>query len=99
MRLAVQACLYYYVGAMPKSIQYTVRGVSQRTDSVLREMAAEEGVSLNTVALSLLDAAADQGAESPRVHDLDSLSGSWVTDPAFDDAVKAFDQIDPSFWR
>lgn len=84
---------------MSKSIQYTLRGVSERTDSVLREMAAEEGVSLNTVALSLLDAATDRGGGSPRAHDLDSLSGSWVADPAFDDAVKAFDQIDPSLWR
>jgi hypothetical protein len=84
---------------MPKSIQYTVRGVSERTDSVLREMAAEEGVSLNTVALSLLDAAAEQGGESPRTHDLDALAGSWVADPAFDAAVKAFDQIDPALWR
>jgi hypothetical protein len=83
---------------MRKSIQYTVRGVSERTDSVLREIASEEGVSLNTVALSLLDAATDQGSEN-RSHDLDSLSGSWVADPAFDDAVKALDQIDPSLWR
>jgi hypothetical protein len=84
---------------MRKSIQYTVRGVSKRTDSVLREMAAEEGVSLNTVALSLLDAAVEHGSEGNRSHDLDRLSGSWVADPAFDEAVKAFDQIDPSLWR
>lgn len=84
---------------MPKSIQYTVRGVSERTDSILREIAAEEGVSLNTVALSLLDAAAEQGGESSRAHDLDALAGSWVADPAFDEAIKAFDQIDPALWR
>lgn len=84
---------------MPKSIQYTVRGVSKKTDAVLRELATEEGVSLNTVTLSLLDAAAGSAGEGPRAHDLDSLSGSWVADPAFDDAVKAFDQIDPALWR
>jgi hypothetical protein len=83
---------------MRKSIQYTVRGVSERTDCILREMAAEEGVSLNTVALSLLDAA-EHGGEGSRSHDLDALSGSWVADPAFDEAVKTFDQIDPSLWR
>ncbi len=84
---------------MSKPIQYTIRGISKRTDSVLREMAAEEGVSLNTVALSLLDSAAGQGGEGSRAHDLDSLSGSWVADPAFDEAIKAFDQIDPGLWR
>lgn len=82
-----------------KSIQYTVRGVSDRTDSFLREMAVEEEVSLNTVALSLLDAAAEQGGKGHRSHELDALSGSWVADPAFDEAVKAFDQIDASLWR
>jgi hypothetical protein len=82
-----------------KSIQYTVRGVSDRTDSFLREMAVEEEVSLNTVALSLLDAAAEQGGKGNRSHELDALSGSWVADPAFDEAVKAFDQIDASLWR
>jgi hypothetical protein len=84
---------------MPKPIQYTVRGVSERTDSVLRERATEEGVSLNTVALSLLDAAAAQGGEAGRCHDLDALAGSWIADPAFDQAQEVFEQIDPAIWR
>ena len=95
----MQACLHYCAYIMRKPIQYTVRGVSERTDCVLREMAAEEGVSLNTVTLSLLDAATEHGGERSRSHDLDALSGSWVADPAFDEAVKTFDQIDPSLWQ
>ena len=31
---------------------------------------------------------------SQRFRDLDYLSGSWVADEAFDDAVKSFDLID-----
>lgn len=84
---------------MAKPIQYTVRGVSERTDSVLREIAAEEGVSLNAYTLSLLDSAASPDHESKRQHDLDALAGSWVVDPAFDQAQKAFEQIDPALWR
>ena len=84
---------------MRRPIHYTLRGVSERTDFILREMAAEEGVSLNTVALSLLDAATEDGGEGSRSHDLDALSGSWVADPAFDKAVRTFDQIDPTLWR
>jgi hypothetical protein len=84
---------------MAKPIQYTVRGVSERTDSVLRERAAEEGVSLNAVALSLLDAAATGGETAEGFHDLDALAGSWVQDPAFDRAIEVFDQIDPTMWR
>lgn len=89
----------YYACIVGKQIQYTVRGVSERTDSVLRERAAEEGVSLNAVALSLLDAAAGGGGEGQRFHDLDALRGSWVADPAFDRAIEAFEQIDPGLWR
>jgi hypothetical protein len=84
---------------MQRRIQYTVRGVSERTDAVLREMAAEDGVSLNAVALSLLDSAAAHGDEAGRSHDLDALVGSWVADPAFDQAQEVFEQIDPAIWR
>ena len=83
---------------MAKPVQYTVRGVSQRTDSVLREMATEEGVSLNAVALSLLDAAA-RSEDGARFHDLDALAGSWVADPAFEQAQEVFEQIDADLWR
>jgi hypothetical protein len=84
---------------MQRPIQYTVRGVSERTDAVLREMAAEDGVSLNAVALSLLDSVATHGDEAGRSHDLDKLVGSWVADPAFDQAQEVFEQIDPAIWR
>ena len=82
---------------MAKPIQYTVRGVSKRTDSALRVMATEEGVSLNAVTLSLLDAAA-RGEEGARFHDLDALVGSWVADPAFDQAQEVFERIDADLW-
>ena len=84
---------------MAKPIQYTVRGVSERTDSVLRERAAEEGVSLNAMAISLLDAVASGGRDVQRFHDLDALAGSWIADAAFDRAIEAFEQIDPDMWR
>ena len=97
--LAMQARLHYAACTMRQRIQYTVRGVSERTDSVLREAAAEEGVSLNAYTLSLLDSAADPGHEGKRKHDLDALAGSWVADPAFDQAKEVFEKIDPALWR
>ena len=97
--LAMQARLHYAACTMRQRIQYTVRGVSERTDSVLREAAAEEGVSLNAYTLSLLDSAADPGHEGKRKHDLDALAGSWVADPAFDQANEVFEKIDPALWR
>ena len=32
-------------------------------------------------------------------HDLDTLIGSWREDPAFDAAVRAFDQVDTEVWK
>ena len=95
----MQARLHYAACTVRQRIQYTVRGVSERTDSVLREAAAEEGVSLNAYTLSLLDSAAEPGHEGKRKHDLDALAGSWVADPAFDQAQEVFEQIDPALWR
>ncbi len=95
----MQACLHHIACTMRKRVQYTVRGVSERTDSVLREAAAEEGVSLNAYTLSLLDSAAEPGHEGKRRRDLDALAGSWVADPAFDQAQEVFERVDPEMWR
>ncbi|MFO7535849.1 MAG: hypothetical protein R6X19_09250 [Kiritimatiellia bacterium] len=39
------------------------------------------------------------GKESVRFHDLDVLAGTWVADPAFDKAMKAFEAIDKDLWK
>lgn len=94
----MKARRHYFACTMKKASQYTIRGVSARTDGMLREMAGERGVSLNTLALSLLDAAA--GADdAARHHDLDALAGAWVADAACDQALRAFDRIERSLWK
>lgn len=37
--------------------------------------------------------------QAVRHHDLDDLAGTWVDDPAFDQAIEAMDQVDPALWR
>ena len=32
-------------------------------------------------------------------HELDSLIGTWRDDPAFDAAIRAFEQVDPKVWK
>lgn len=32
-------------------------------------------------------------------HDLDGLIGSWQEDPAFDAAIRAFEQVDEALWK
>ncbi len=82
-----------------RHIQYTMRGVGERADLVLRETALREGKSLNEAALAALDKGLGLGAEPVRHHDLDALVGSWVNDAAFDKAQRDMDRIDPELWK
>jgi hypothetical protein len=39
-------------------------------------------------------------ADEPRVFtDLDGLIGAWVADPAFEEALESFEQVDEGLWR
>ena len=82
-----------------KHFQYTLRGVSERADQVLRETALRETKSLNEAALTALDKGLGLGAEPVRHHDLDDLAGTWVNDPVFDRALRDMDRIDPELWK
>lgn len=82
-----------------KRHQYTMRGVGERADLLLRETALREGKSLNEAALAALDKGLGLGAEPVRHHDLDALAGSWVHDAAFDKALRDMDRIDPELWK
>ena len=82
-----------------KSIQYTLRDVPERVDRELRSRAARERQSLNSVALHLLAVGLGMSGEPPRSHDLDSVAGSWIEDPAFDAALKSMDKVDKDLWK
>lgn len=77
-----------------KSKQYTIRAVPDRIDRALRQRAKAEGKSLNAVILEVLQQSVN-GLEQPKKnHDLDEFIGTWVEDPAFDEAMKEFEKID-----
>lgn len=81
-----------------KTIQYTIRGVSQQTDQLVREKAALYGGSLNKTALKLLEEGV--GLKEERVfHDLDGYSGTWVKDPACDEILENMRLIDKDLWK
>ncbi|MCB1120326.1 MAG: hypothetical protein KJT03_02155 [Verrucomicrobiae bacterium] len=80
-----------------KENQYTIRRVPAHLDEALRRKAKRKGQSLNQVLLDTL--AESVGEDAARYHDLDPLAGTWKTDKAFDDAVKAFDKVDPDDWK
>jgi hypothetical protein len=82
-----------------KRRQYTLRRIPARLDSALRRRARQEQRSLNEVALEALERGLGLTAEPLRHHDLDDLAGTWVDDPAFDQAIAAMDQVDPELWK
>ncbi|MBN1674203.1 MAG: hypothetical protein JXR37_24350 [Kiritimatiellae bacterium] len=83
-----------------KRIQYTIRGVSERMDEVLRKHAVREGKSLNSALVDALRKGLGMTAEPPaRYRDLDDLAGTWVEDPEFDRAIAAMDKVDEAMWK
>ncbi len=82
-----------------KTHQYTIRGVSPRLDQVLRAKAKESKKSLNQAALEALAKGLDFEGGVVLNHDLDKYAGTWVEDPAFDEAIKEFRKIDEEMWK
>jgi len=82
-----------------QNLQYTIRGVTPALDRCIREKAARDGTSLNTTAMSLLERGLGLSADTVKHTDLDDLAGTWVTDPAFDDAVARLHRVDPDIWK
>lgn len=79
--------------------QYTIRGVPDRLDQLLRERAAREGRSLNAEILDALQRGLGYDGTAVVHHDLDDLAGSWVEDPDFDRAVRDMDRVDEELWK
>jgi len=82
-----------------QNIQYTIRGVTPVLDRCIREKAVREGQSLNTMAVSLLERGLGLSADAVRYTDLDDLAGTWVNDPAFDDAVAQLQRVEADLWK
>lgn len=88
----------YIVGMAEKHTQYTIRKVPPHLDEELRRRAHQEHKSLNELALWALARGLGLSEQEVRHHDLDDLAGTWVDDPAFDQAIEAMDQVDPELW-
>jgi hypothetical protein len=80
------------------NIQYTLRGIPQKVDEALRRKARQEGVSLNQAAVEAIAHGLGVPQEKPVYHDLDDLAGTWIEDPAFDEAIREIDSVDPDLW-
>lgn len=92
--LASGACIAYI-----RCMQYTIRKLPARLDKLIRKRAKEEGKSLNTVAVEALMEAFGLRGSVPMHRDVGSLAGSWVEDPAVDEALQEQRSIDDEMWR
>ena len=80
-------------------MQYTIRNVPDSLDEALRRAAREQGKSLNDVAIEALARGAGVAGERGRQRDLSDIAGTWLKDPAFDNALAAQDIFDEGMWR
>lgn len=76
---------------------YTLPPLPEHIDRELKRRAAEEKKDVAAVIMETLEHGL--GLSQPEHSDLDFLIGSWEADPAFDEAVKAFEAIDEDQWR
>ncbi|MFZ2948558.1 MAG: hypothetical protein WA003_03635 [Desulfuromonadaceae bacterium] len=81
----------------------TLRGIDDSLSQTLKELARNQGVSLNTLALRLIREATgvDKRKRTILHHDLDSLAGTWSEDDelAFRNATRSFEAIDEDMWK
>ncbi len=84
--------------------QLTIRGFDERLEKRLRQLAADNEISLNRAALELMrrGAGLTEESKSPdRVGSvLDSFIGVWSEEDESElrRALEPFDQIDPGLW-
>lgn len=81
----------------------SIRGIDDQSLMRLKDLAAKEGSSLNSLVLRLLQGT---GPASPsgalqRFDDLDALAGTWSDQEAqvFERSTAAFSEIDASLWK
>jgi hypothetical protein len=65
----------------------------------LRQLARQEGRSINAVAVEALARGIGLTEEEQVFTDLDDLSGTWVADPGFDRAIAEMDKVDEELWK
>jgi plasmid stability protein len=79
-------------------MQYTIRNIPAALDKALRKRAKSEGRSLNDVALDAMTEGLRLRGHPVKYRDLSDLAGRWIDDPAFDEAMKDFERINPELW-
>jgi len=89
---------------MPTMKQLTIRGFDEPLERRLREMAREQGISLNRAALALMRRGAGVSESRDAIDTvgsgLDSFIGVWSDEDEAEllKALEPLEQIDPELW-
>jgi plasmid stability protein len=81
----------------------TLRGIDERIAEALKERAKQEGTSVNSVTLRLLQESLglEKRKRSAVYTDLDHLAGTWSREDAaeFERHTAVFEQVDEEIWK
>lgn len=79
----------------------SIRGLDDQVLSQLKNRAAQEGSSLNSLVLRLLQGTGSQPDTLKKFDDLDALAGTWSSNEAlaFERNTAAFAEVDAALWK
>lgn len=79
----------------------SIRGLNDQVLSRLKSQAEQEGSSLNSLVLRLLQGTEKQSGRLQKFDDLDALAGTWSEQEAqaFEFNTAAFAEVDTSLWK
>ena len=81
----------------------TLRGIDEPLAQTLKELARNQGISLNALALRLIREASgiDKRKRTVVHYDLDTLAGTWCKEDevAFHAAIHPLETIDEEMWK
>jgi hypothetical protein len=80
-------------------MQYTVRGIPEALDRIIRQRAREKGKSLNEVAVEALADGLGCGKDHVVRRDLSDIVGTWKREAAVETALTAQDTVDEAIWK
>ncbi len=79
----------------------SIRGLDDQALSRLKSQAEQEGSSLNSLVLRLLQGTDRQPSALRKFDDLDALAGTWSKQEAqaFERNTAAFSEVDATLWK
>lgn len=88
-----------FIGEIMASM--SIRGLDDQALSRLKSQAEQEGSSLNSLVLRLLQGTDRQPGALRKFDDLDALAGTWSKQEAqaFERNTAAFSEVDPTLWK